>query len=200
MAMRVRLIEKEQTYTTEQFMALSLNPGKRYELVRGVIKEMSQPGGEHMVVTDNLYFALSTFVRNKQLGRVLPPGGYELKIPGEDKDTVRSPDLTFVPSSLTDQIGTGALTFPPALAVEVYSRNDRPGELRKKLEDYHLAGWNLVWVIYPPNSAPKIKAGKVEIYRLQESLEPLELKNLSDELEGEDTLQGFKLPVKALFE
>ncbi len=88
MALPARIIESDRIYSAEEFMALPLDPGKHYELVRGVVKEMSHPGGAHMLIMDNLYGELRSYVRANQLGRVLPPSGYELKIPGADKDTI----------------------------------------------------------------------------------------------------------------
>lgn len=188
----------DHLYTAEEFMALSLGPGRRYELVRGVIKEMSHPGEEHGLVQDNLHFALGNFVRANNLGRMLPPTCFKLPI-DPDHDTVRAPDLTFLAKGKVSG-QSGAITFPPDLAVEVYSTNDRPGDLREKLEDYQLAGWNLVWVIYPPNSAPKYKAATVEIYRLQQSLRPVKILEAKDELDGEEVIPNFKLAVTSLFE
>jgi Uma2 family endonuclease len=148
-----------------------------------------------------LYFALGNFVRARKLGRVLPPGAFELDIPGEVKDTVRSPDLAFLTQ---DKIAgpPGAIKDIPDLAVEVHSPNDEPHDLTDKLKDYQAAGWNLVWVIYPPQSSPKRKAGTVDIYRLQEETRINVAETIDQDavLLGEGILDGFKIPVKELFE
>ncbi len=201
MALPLRTTDTPRTrlYTAEEFMTMELDPDKRYELVRGVIQEMSHPGGEHMLVADNLYGALRDYVRSKRLGRVLPPGLFKLKV-DPDTDTIRSPDLTFIPASLISTLDAGAVTVRPSLAVEVYSTHDRPGLYREKFEDYRTAGWNVVWLIYPLKTAPKKKIGTVEIYHLQDSLKPVKLLGRSDQLEGEEILSGFTMPVSDLFD
>ncbi len=199
--MAVPLSVAEKIYTAEEFMTLSLDPGKRYELVRGVIKAMSHPGEEHMLITSNLFRVLSNFTYTNKLGWVLPPGSFELKIEGTTRDTVRSPDLAYLAKEkITGQ--SGAVIVPPDLAIEVYSPTDRPGDLTEKLEDYQAAGWDLVWVIYPPTATPKRKAGTVEIYRLQAEtgLQPAKTLKQNDPLSDELVLPGFNIPVAALFD
>ncbi len=197
----IKAAEATRPYTTEEFMALSLDDGKRYELVKGVIHEMSQAGGRHSMISDNLYGVLRDFVRANQLGRVLPTAGYELKIDPE-RHTVRSPDLSFMPASRVSSLDDGAIKVAPELAIEVYSPQDEPGELRKKLEDYQLAGWNLVWVVFPITAKPKREAATIEIYRLQAEtrLQPAQILTINDTLLGEESLSGFSTTVAALFE
>ena len=165
-ALRVQDLEGERLYSVEEFMRLPLNPAKRYELVRGVIQEMSQAGGKHSLIADNLYGELRLFVKTNGLGRVLANAGFKLDIPDSPRDNVRSPDLAVIEASRVDLIDDGAIPFVPVLAVEVYSPNDRPGEYRDKLKDYRAAGWDIVWVIYPLTASPRRKAGTVEIYHL----------------------------------
>lgn len=197
MALPARVAREEKLYTSDEFMALAVDPDKKHELVGGVVKEMLHPGEEHLLVQDNLQFALGSFVRAKRLGRVLPPGSFELKIDPE-RDNVRSPDLAYLTKDkITGQ--SGAIRVIPDLAVEVYSPNDRPGEYIEKFRDYQKAGWNLIWLVYPPKSAPKRKAGKVEIYHLQQSLEPVKTLAVGDILDGETTIPGFNLAVADLF-
>ncbi len=193
-------IEHQQLYTAEEFMTLALDPGKRYELVKGIIKEMSHPGREHMRVSSRLMLVLGNYTQANNLGEVLTPGGFKLNIPSSKGGTVRSPDLTFL---VNEKLAgpPGAITDVPDLAIEVYSPNDEPGELRKKLADYQQSGWNLVWVIYPPLSSPKRKAGTIEVYRLQEETghKPALTLGPKDILRGDGILEGFHIEVAALF-
>ncbi len=188
----LKTIDLTRLYTTREFMSLPLDQNKRYQLVRGVIEEMSWPGGKHGLVCDNLYSELTVFVRANKLGRLVPPTGFELKIDPQH-DTVRSPDLAFIPTNLLGAVDKKAITVSPGLAVEVLSPSNRPGETHEKLQDYQMAGWDLVWVIDPDKQ-------KAEVYRLQQSLNPLRVLSLSDSLDGEDVIPGFTMPVQALFE
>ncbi len=199
MALPLETPERQRFYTVAEFMALPFDESKRYELVRGTIKEMSHPGREHTLVTDNLYGELRNYVRGNGLGRVLPPGGFELKIPGAIRDTVRSPDLTYLAKGKATG-GVGAFQVVPDLAIEIYSPNDRAADYREKLEDYRDAGWNLVWIVYPIAGIPKSRAGKVEVYHLQESLKPVQVLAQADRLDGENVIPGFSMSVAALFD
>ncbi len=191
---------KTRLYTAEEFMALALDPDKRYELVRGEVKIISHPGREHTRVSGRLLLALGIYAQPRNLGEALPPGGFKLTIPGATQDTVRSPDLTFLATGKLDG-PPGAFVEIPDLAVEVYSVNDEPGELKAKLADYQQAGWQSIWVIYPPLSAPRYKAATVDIYHLQEEsgLNPAQSLTQSDTLLGEGLLDGFKIGVAELF-
>ncbi len=201
-----QLFDLNRLYTVQEFMALSLDSGKRYELVRGELKTMSQPGGEHMSVTNRLirefWKWVFSFEAGQAPGEPSSPGSFELKI-DPDKDTVRAPDLTFIRAENIAKLPTqgGAVGFAPDLAVEIYSPNDRPGERRDKLEQYQQAGWELVWVIYPILSSPNYKAGTVDIYRLQTEtgLNPAETLNQGAILSGEGLTEGFKMAVSDLF-
>ncbi len=191
----------QKYYTVEEFMSLPLDSDKRYELVRGEIREMSHPGEEHTVILDNLYWALGNYVRDKRLGRALPGAGYKLTIPEALRETMRVPDLAV----LAKEYISGqpkAVLFTPELAVEIYSPNDKPGELKEKLQDYQQAGWGVVWVIYPPSASPKRKAGTVELYRLQDEtgLQPAAILKQPEILLGEGMLEGFSITVTALFD
>jgi Uma2 family endonuclease len=198
MALPVKTAGITRLYTTDEFMALALDDQYRYELVRGEIQRMAHPGEAHMLIASNLHVSLGSYVLTKKLGRVLSPGSYVLKIPNATTDTVRSPDLAYLAKEkITGQ--SGAVQIAPDLAVEIYSPTDRPGILKEKLEDYQAAGWDLVWVIYPA-SAPRKKQNTVEIYRLQQSPNPIQTLSINDTLEGAEIISGFKMPVAQLFD
>ncbi len=199
MALPIRTIDSPRFYTAEEFMTMSLDPATRHELVRGVIKERSHPGEEYGLVHGNLSFAVNSYARTTWHGRMFPPGSFQLSIPGEVRDSIRSPDAAYLSKDkLSGQ--SGSIKFGPDLAVEIYSSNDRAGQYREKFEDYRAAGWNLVWLIYPPKSSPKRKAGKVEVYRLQQSLEPVRTLSINDDLAGEEAIAGFTMKISALFD
>jgi Uma2 family endonuclease len=198
MALPLKTLVTTRFYTSAEFMDLSLSDNMRHELVRGEIVEMAQPGEAHGLILDNLHFALSSHVRSRKLGRLLPPVSVETKIPGATRDTVRSPDLIYLAKEkITGQ--SGAVKVIPDLAVEVYSPTDRPALLKEKLDDYQAAGWDLVWVIYPA-TAPRKKQNTVEIYRLKQSRHPLQILGINDTLEGAEVILDFKVAVAQLFD
>ncbi len=186
-------------------MALTLDPDKRYELVEGEIKQMSHPGGEHGRTAGRLHKALHRWIftfGKDEPGEVVPPIGFKLELPGATRDTVRSPDLVFVRAENLNQLGVGAATFPPDLAVEVISPEDEPADLAKKLDEYQKAGWNLIWVIYPPNAPAKKDQTTVRVYHLQDSNQPSQVLKLANNnvLTGEGSLATFSINLSELFD
>ncbi len=198
-------LERNRLYTADEFMAAGLDPDQKYELVEGVVKAMSHPGLEHGLITSRLSKALWKWIFSfgeAEPGQVVPPIGYKLDIPGASRESVRSPDLTFVrKQQLENNLSPGAAKFPPDLAIEVISSQDEPGDLVTKLEQYSRTGWNIVWVIYPGNAPAKKDYNTVRIYHLQESLTPVKILTLTnnDQLEGEGPLIGFTLNLSELF-
>jgi Uma2 family endonuclease len=77
----------------------------------------------------------------------------------------------------------------PDLAIEVLSKGNTPGEMRRKLRDYFQAGVRLVWYLDP-------KARTMEVYT---SPEQCTVVGENDVLDGGDVLPGFQLPLKELF-
>ena len=82
-----------------------------------------------------------------------------------------------------------ALMHVPDLVVEVRSPYDRPGEIARKPALYQRAGVPLVWWVDPDRKT-------VSVHRLgQPAVEVGE----GDELDGEEVIPGFRLPVTEIF-
>ena len=81
--------------------------------------------------------------------------------------------------------------FPgaPDLAVEVLSPSDMPGHTHEKLTQYFSHGTRLAWVINPAER-------NALVYRTPEADRLL---RVTDALDGEDVLPGFRLPLAELF-
>jgi Uma2 family endonuclease len=170
---------------------LGQEPG---ELVRGVMHVMNAASGGHGVVIVNLLAALSPHVRRGRLGRVFADNvGFQLDIPGESRDTVRSPDAAFVRA---DRLPSGGITLrgwvhlAPDLAVEVLSPDDRPREIEERVADYLAAGTRLLWIVDPEarTVARRTPAG------------PRATLAEGDALDGGDVVPGFTMPVADLFD
>jgi Uma2 family endonuclease len=78
----------------------------------------------------------------------------------------------------------------PDLAIEVISPTNTAADVLVKVRDYFRAGVRRVWVIYPVE-------GEVYAY---ESPTVIRVLQRGDELDGEDVLPGFRLPLATLFE
>ena len=164
--------------------------GYLYELVRGELVRMTPPGGAHGSVSGEIYWYIRNHLTAHDIGRVYPQDtGFLL---ARNPDLVRAPDVAFVRS---DRLPPNPIAFEgylpvaPDLAVEVVSPSDRAGAVHEKVMDYLEAGTRLVWVVHP-------RRRTVTVYHPDGSARVL---HEGDELDGEDVLPGFRLPVAAIF-
>lgn len=162
---------------------------QRHELVRGVLTTMALNGAQHAEIASILGHAIWDCLQHANLGGVY--AGNTGFILARDPDTVRAPDLTFVRTSRLPggRSPEGYFELAPDLAVEVLSPTDRHAEVLEKIDEYLAAGTTLVWLVQP-------RRERVTVYR--KGRQPLEL-SATDNLDGEDVLPGFSLPVASLF-
>ena len=154
-------------------------PGKRSELVRGVLYVREPAGDRHSRVVMNLTLRLGAHVEARGLGQLFAAEtGFTLS---QTPDTVRAPDIAFIRRERLPDVTTGFLQIAPDLVVEVLSPSDRPGETLAKVDDWLKAGAQLVWVIDPERR-------QALVYRLDGTVSILEDEGA---LEGESVLPGF---------
>jgi Uma2 family endonuclease len=119
----------------------------RYELVEGRVIRMSPVGYRHARVVTRFLVLLNRHISGRDLGVALTELGFKL---ASNPDTVRAPDIAFIRRDRVPPPDTrGFLHGPPDLAVEVLSPDDRPGEVRAKVEEYLARGVALVLVVDP---------------------------------------------------
>jgi Uma2 family endonuclease len=184
---RVRVQPHLGEATVQDVIELERQEGKRYELVAGVLLEKVM-GYRESRLAGFLLGLLNAFVIPRNLGIVTGPDGTVELV----ADLVRIPDVAF---THWDRLpGRQCPTAPvprlaPNLAVEILSRNNTPGEMAVKRQDYFTAGVQLVWEIDPD-------ARTVEVYT-----SPTQSITLgpTDILDGDPVLPGFILPVRELF-
>ncbi len=183
-----RRLDLDQTYTIDEYMRLA-ESGERYELVNGRLSPMSPTSADHGDIGGLLTIYLGHYVLQHGLGRVY--AAETAFVLNADARDVRAADIAFVTASrVLDIIGSDPLPFPPDLAVEVVSPSDRLTEVRKKARVYQRAGIPLVWVVNPRHRT-------VQVYHPAD-LRPITL-GPGDQLDGEDVVPGFTLPVRTLF-
>jgi len=176
----------KKLWTDEELMHLP-HEGKA-EVVDGELILMTPAGLEQEDVGAVLTTHLVNYVHPRRLGRVYTSqAGF--RMPNGD---VRSPDVSFV---RMEKLPGGRSPkkfgeFPPDLAVEVLAPDETPKDYARKVREYLAWGVTLVWLI-DPNSRT------VWVYR--KGRKPKRLSE-NDELDGEDVIPGFRLPVARLFE
>lgn len=185
----VEISPAPQVWTDEEFMALNRD-GHRYEIVDGELIDRGNSGAKQGYVSVILSSALFNWVSQHKLGAIFD-SSTAFKMKSGNK---RSPDISFVSKErlqgLTD-LPEGLLEDAPDLAVEILSPGNTVAEIRQKLIEYFENGSRLVWVIDPIQKYALV-------YRCGE--QPDRLVKLTDHLEGEETIPGFKLLMIDLFE
>lgn len=186
---------RERVYDIDDLWALYHQPeneGKRFELIDGVLNEMSAPGGEHGEFALNLGSYIRAFAREHDLGRATVGTGYH---PPDDRRTLLAPDVAFI------SYGRAPNPFPkklvpvmPDIAVEIRSPSNTLADLRDKAQLYLDLGASLVWLVLPDNQS-------VEVCRLAESGEMKRDVIAPDaSLSGEAVLPGFTLEARLIFD
>lgn len=135
--------------TAEELLSFSSEP-YRTELVRGILRKMEPPGGEHGIIAMRVGGLLYNHVEANDLGQAYAAEtGFIL---GRDPDTVRAPDAAFIARERAATIGrpVGYIPGPPDLAVEVNSPHDRPAAVAEKTAEWLRAGALAVVVLDPP--------------------------------------------------
>jgi Uma2 family endonuclease len=177
-----------QLLTADDLWEMSRN-GQRFELVRGELRTMPPAGGEHGVTTVNLTGPLWHHIDVKELGALLAAEtGF---IIATDPDTVRAADIAFVAKHRIPASGIPTKFWPgyPDLAVEVISPGDTLQGVEDKVAEWLNAGTRLVWVVNP-------RRRTVTVYR---SLQSARILTDQEELDGEDVIPGFRIPVSRIF-
>lgn len=174
--------------TADEFFDLPEIPGKRFELVRGELVEMTGTGYRHSRLVRFLQFRLDAFATERGLGEVSGDNlSYRI---ARAPDIVRVPDVAFVTKEhLPTEDWEGFMPVAPDLAVEVVSPNDRPREVDEKVHEYLGNGTRLVWVVWPKRQAVTVHIPDNEAREL----------GMEDELDGGAVLPGFRVRVADLF-
>lgn len=178
--------------TADELDALpTYGPGgdRRYELIRGELKEMSPTKPLHGIVCARLTVRLGGFVEEHALGEVF--GAETGFLVETDPDSLVGADAAFISNERLATVERFDKFFPfaPDLAVEVLSPSNTVQEIDEKVALYFAAGSRLVWVFNP-------KRRTVAVYR-----SPFDVRILgeADTLDGGDVLPGFTLDLSKLF-
>ncbi len=189
MALVAKKNDLKRFYTVEEFEQLS-EFGDRYELVDGRLVKRLMAGHEHSLIIDIIRDAIKANDPEKKLGYSLQESSVKI-----GPRSAPIPDISYWKAERNVQRNKSAAPLPD-LAVEILS----PGDLQSRValqsamvKVYRLltAGVPLVWVVNPQEKT-------VKVYRPGQP-EPVETLGIDDELDGEDTIPGFRLAVAKLF-
>ncbi len=166
----------------------SENLGRRLELVRGEVIELSRPTVPHGVVCGNASRLVGNYAFQRRKGYVVTNDtGVILE---RDPDTVRGPDVGYFEGARTfAELPEKWAEVAPRLAIEVLSTNDRADQVNNKLTCFLENGVELVWVIDPVFRT-------VTVYSQDDGPRVF---HEDDVLTGGDVLPGFECRVADFF-
>jgi Uma2 family endonuclease len=160
-----------------------------YEYVAGEFFEVSPSSHDHSRFGVRFSGRMEQYATDHDLGEVV---GADIGILfRESPRLLLGPDAAFIqkdhlpPENERQQF----LRVVPDLVVEVISPSDRQREVLAKVALYLELGVRLVWVADP-------EAKAVTVYRAGRDPQVL---TAEDEMDGEDVLPGFSLPVATIF-
>lgn len=179
--------------TTEELLAIP-DDGKRRWLIKGQLREngMTVRNRFHSITMANVAFLLGLWRSARPEPRgVIVCGEAGVRLPGEPQTTV-GVDVAYVPADvmIRQSDATTLIEGVPALIVEILSPSDTLEGIDEKITAYLAAGVPLVWLLDPQDRT-------VTIYR--PGNEPT-LVNIRQDLDGNEVLPGFRVPVSQLFE
>ncbi len=143
---------------------------------------------EHGIIGGRILRYLGNYVEDNELGYVF---NAQTTFALVGTPPARYPDGAFVSKDRMPANHRVEVDFAPDLAVEVVSKNDTYFGIVDRVIQYQKSGVRLIWIIDPLGEG-------VDVYRLADGLKSQSLLG-DDELDGEDVILGFKLPVKLLF-
>jgi Uma2 family endonuclease len=160
----------------------------KYELVEGRLVRMSPTGWEHVRIAMRFGFLLGRHVQARNLGEVVTEVGFTLC---SNPDTVRAPDVAFVRQ---ERLPIGRLrgfwTGAPDLAAEVLSPDDRPADIRAKIDEYLTYGVLGVVVLDPDEATATI----------HRRLSPPVTSRGDEDVDLDDIVMGFCCKPREIFE
>jgi Uma2 family endonuclease len=144
-------------WTYEDYKRLP-DDGRRYEIIEGVLYVTAAPNFDHQYAVGEIFAALRTHVRERQLGIVIS-APFEVHLP--DIGQPVQPDVLFVAAERTPRPGAEGFTGAPDLIVEVLSQSTARTDRLVKFGAYERAGVREYWLVDP-------RTHSVEVYSLSE--------------------------------
>ncbi|HEY3081237.1 MAG TPA: Uma2 family endonuclease [Chloroflexota bacterium] len=175
--------------TAEELLAMP-DDGMRHELIKGELRTMSPPGGEHGDLAMTIGTHVHNFVRPRRSGRVFAAEtGFLFR---RHPDTVRAPDVAFIRAERIPPGGVpkGYIPVAPDLVVEVVSPGDTAAEVQEKVEEWLGFGVRAVWVVYP--TGPRLQLHLPDGTSRMHGPE--------DEVDGGEALPGFRMRLRDLLD
>lgn len=182
---------KPNLMTAEEFFEWTNRPeneDRYFELERGEVIEVAQPGRRHGAVCGNAGRILGNFTFQRAKGYVCTNDTGVIVERGPD--TVRGADVALYDDvSKYEQLPTKLGETIPKLVVEVLSPSDRWSRSIRRITEFLRRGVALVWLVDP-------EGRDITVYR--SGRDPVVFSE-NDEITGEDVLPDFRCRVTDFF-
>ena len=131
--------------TNADYVAMTppANSGPRYQLINGVLVEMSGASYAHQTFLVQLLMQLATQVESLGMGEIIP-APFDVHI---DEFNTYQPDLLFVSIDRRNILDRSAAIGAPDVVVEILSDSTRRRDLNEKLPVYAANGVREVWIV-----------------------------------------------------
>ena len=180
---------KQGEWTYEDYLRLP-DDGQRYEVIRGSLYVTPPPIPEHQYSSFEFAFQLSAFVREQDLGLVLP-APLEIRLPRGIATPVQ-PGVVFFRKGNEPRRGTSGFEGVPDLLAEVLSPGTERRDRTTKLRAYQEAGVPEYWLIDPQTRT-------VVVYVLQRGGYAGGVHGGEYDVVGSSVVPGFRVKVRDLF-
>ena len=166
-----RLIQKQQRMTLKEFLNHDDGTNTRYELVDGILVEMSLGTGKHSGIIRRLAKRFEAQAEQQGTNWIAIQGlvGIETDVPGEN-DQVRIPDVTVMSEAqwnvIEDRPGSATIFRhepAPIVVVEVLSPSTKSTDLTDKRTEYATRQISEYWIINP-------KTGDIKVLKLENGI------------------------------
>jgi Uma2 family endonuclease len=152
------------------------------------------PTFEHGIICTNLSSEIRSFIKGKNLGRVVDstPEYRFLEKTDKKKKSGKQPDVSFVRE---EKLPARFRSYPdvaPDLAVEVVSPTDRPYEIEATIKQYQEAGVSLIWIVHPYSRS-------IDVYTIENGFKAQTFTE-DEEINGASVIPGFKLKLSEIFD
>jgi Uma2 family endonuclease len=184
---RVRMKPLPGKATEEDLLRALRKTDRLFELVDGTLVEKVMGFGEGGLAMD-IGRLLGKFLDEHNVGDLLGADTTMRLLPG----LVRLPDVSFIRWERYPNRERPTEPIPdvvPDLAIEVLSEGNTPGEMRRKLKEYFLAGVAVVWLVDPGRRTVTVFTAPDAGTTFTEE----------QALDGGDVLPGLRLPVRDIF-
>lgn len=196
------MVIQKQALTLEEYLALGED--SRVEIINWEQVEMTAAGGVHQIIAGNIIHILDTYVREQDIGVVLPDQmTYLMNSPESGLKDSFVPDVSYISHENVPENWDVEKPHPacPDLAVEIVSPGNDALLIQEKVRIYLEKGTQQVWLVYPKiKEVHQFTSAKPEQSRIYRGAESINAEDLFPNIQGLHLSAIFKLPKWAIKE